>query len=1324
MGSEEEFGYFGDNAFFVKESVGYQESNCFEPTEKLPTNEPFVENDNLVEDSKCHVKDNDNQVKDGERHAEDDEVHVKDDEDHVKDGESHAKDDKKHVKNDEDHEKNNKDHVEDDENFVKDDEEHVKNDENQIKDNEEHVKNDACLVKDAEDHVKDSKDKVSEISSAKEVRAEGEKQGVSLPERELSDPTCKDESISNHNIQQPDEDVSLGNSDVLMGEKERLNCADKNTDLLNSDGDTAPKLSTEESGSKTVESNDTKFNEGLSDAGDEVAMLGHVSTQKTSDLRLKMISSSSGDSTGFADSECMSPEFVKLPEPQKDYFENVFAERMGEETATHTLTCAKENNESKFIDCKDEPSNTGTYGNDSCDDTKKEENSKMELHKSTATVVVNNSNVALAEQSGTNTSNDEKLHRETNSEKQLQILEQKTPKCDKTKSLDGKCDEKNCTQSKTSKIETVSSTDDLKEQTCPSAGSSPIDKQRKLSEEETAHCLLDLSSVRISGSKATRINFPSSNQETSSSLVDMDFNKSGKLGSGKEIIDVKKPPADSGKNKNVDKSKPHGPLKKRSEGNRKKVKLLLNLPFIDQGSKEVLGILDNAMKPTRGGERDSKEKRFSSTDKTIPLTTVQEEATTSKSTKKSRSEMKQMSTSPSCQEVSGDKKSNDSSQTVVKSLKTSTDKSRTSSSRPNERQIKQTVTSNFSVNTASRSSVKQNLPLFVSEPNLPHPETGHQQVSGLPLFKELLPSVNTSEKKPEVVVLEKIEKKSENKQNTDAYTASSIKKNQSGSSKQSLTKVSEVVTPVNDKKHSLPRHSQTPEGSSSSVLMKPNLDSHGKTITQVYGKGRYEGPNEENESWSSETMKIHSAQLSPSSPSYINPILYSDSPGANTFVVSHLNQKGFSMQPGSFAGYFNQQPFPTQPKFLAHQKPFSAVAGFNWYPENRPRQMGLATHRAIVPKPFYYVPAFPVSSPYSRQATPDNLYARALQEMAKKRQPESSTQPAPFSFTSNEYFSPIDADKAWYAKHVGNINTATSSNIVKISLTDGEDFKTPSSKSQAEIKTKISSDTSNTIKANKDDFSSLVTVTHSPKEKAGTNSPTAETKKQDSCLAEMKESFTGEGFESFENKCSSTSSLSKSQTSSSSTSSILTASQEMIEVSSTAIPIAQSEGKAMYKESEKNKNKDIEKGKSEDKFITKSNQKSISHSKPDSKESSLKDVKNTKQRKTPSEKLENRSSDNRSKISSKERCRDSPIDVKKEKKSDYEKSCEKDTENSRKREDSLKSDSRSEQDDCRSRHDSKTKALKVGLFYLRRSEDETVIVTLTLYLIFVERTFG
>ena len=944
---EEEFEYYGDTGFAIKGSVGYD----FRPTGKLATDEVFLGNNNLMEDGKSSGKDNHDQ--DAAGHAENDEDHVNDDEDHVKDDEDHVKDDEDHVKDDEDY-------VEDDEDYVEDDEDHVKDDGGDAEDDEDHVKDD-------EDYVKGNKDNIKAVSKqirtdSKEEPKHGEKSSsdssfletnvINPPEHALSDSTSGDNGISGHNIHQPKEDVSLKQCVVLKDEKGDTKSADNNIDLLDSDcGET--KLNTEENGAKTLKNDVMGFNKGSCGGGDETTKLSNMKTLKRSELKLEIRCNNFGDTSARTDSEGMSPEFVKLPEPQKDYFDKVFTESIRDENATP-----------------------------------------------------------------------------------LAFLEQKASKCDKTKSLKmkHKCDEKKFSQdglkksqSKTGNFETVSDiTDDSKRQSCTSTDPSPIEKQRKLSEEETAHCLLDLSSVRINKSEVGKTDSPSFYEETSS-IVMMDLNKSDKLESRKEMTDAKTPHVSSGKNKDTDKSKTQAlPRKGR------KVKPFLNLPFINQGSQEVLDILDNAMRPTEDNGMEGEEKSLSSTEqKQVPTSTKEFKA----------EEVKTISAGlDSSQEISSDQKSNHSSQTIAKNQ---------------------------------------------------------------------LPSINTSEKKPEVIAQEEIENVSKNEQNIDSNidsnTASSIGNSQSDSSNQGVPKVSKPPSSVNGNK---------------------DLDSQGRIITQVYGRGRYEEPNQGNESWSSDT--IHSAQFSPTSLNYINPNLYPDLPSANTFIVSHINHKDFSAPPGSFLpGPFDQQPFPTQANINVHQKPFSAVAGINWYPQSRPRQMGLATHRAIAPKPFYYMPALPVSLPYSRHATPDYLYARALQEMAQSRQSVSSSQSV--SSTSSEYSSPIDADRAWYAKHVGDTSTMTSSHNVESSGIVGKDIK---NRSEAEVTTNIANDTSIS------------------KEKANTRSSIA--------VAEKKESSNNKD-------CASIMSKPKSGN--------LSANPGLVvEISA----ISQSEGKSIDKE--KDKNKDFDKG--------------------------------------------------------------------------------------------------------------------------------------------------
>ncbi len=702
----------------------------------------------------------------------------------------------------------------------------------------------------------------------------------------------------------------------------------------------------------------------------------------------------------------------------------------------------------------------------------------------------------------------------------------------------------------------------------------------------------------------------------------------------------------------------------------------------------------------------------------------------------------------SFQETSSEQKSKDISQNLVKSSETATDQSMASITQPivpGESQMKQNVSvveqtttlgsSSVVVASTSGNALEEKSSPSLSKPNLAHPEIVHETPSSKPpVSKEQLPSLNTREKKLEAIVVGKIEDKTENEQITDTLTVSSKENKMSDlvSSQEGLTKATEILNT---------------ERTSTSVMLKQSStsDSHGGIITQVYGRGRYEAPKQGNVpvSWSNDTSKIYSAQFRPTSVNHVNQNLYSESPSANPFIVSHLNQKGIAVPPGSFASHLNQQAFPTQPNIHVNPKPFSAVAGINWYPENQrqpgPRQMRLIAPRAIAPRPLYYVPTFPMSSQYPQQVLHNNMYAaRALQEMARRRQPDSLGQSGSSGFNSKEYSSSIDADRAWYAKHVGDTSTVSSSQTISTEQKIGENIKTSSSISQAEVRTKVTSATSqsNNIEVNtskcksKDDFSSSVAATHSTTAKTDTNSSsvTAESKKVDlivsSQSANVKESIsTDTGEECFESKqefrkkhsagekisnetsvshdgpisdldkdsnSETTSSLSKSKAGSLSTDGKKLTSSVSVGPSVESTSTEPAKGKVILdKDNEKVKNK----GKSKDKPSGnyESNKKSISHSIPDSKQSSLKDVKNTNQ-KTTKEKLDNRSSGDSSRGGSKEkeRCKDSSKD-KKEKRNDSETSRGKEI--SRKKEDS----SKTEKDDRRNKRDAKGKELKVRI---------------------------
>ena len=1778
-----------------------------------------------VKDDEHHVKDDKDHVKDVEDHVNNDEKHVKGDKDYVKDDDDHVKDDGDHVKDDKDHVKDVEDHVNNDEKHVKGDKDHVKVDDDHVKDDGGHVKDDNNHVKDGDDHVEDDQGHVkgydcqvnnkgnNEASSfVKQARTKEQKRGdttSSIPEVEhqLSSSTSRD---TGHDIQQSKEDVSPKKNDVFQHQEECFQFADKHIDTLNSEGSTAPQLNTEESGdvSKTLQNDDIMFNKRLSDGGDKTTTVDDIKTVKKENLKLNIRSSSSGDSACLADGECMSPEFGKLPEPRKGYFDGVFAEQIGDEKETFTHEMGNNGNElMKRNDCKDEPGNTRTqevHGNVSSHDLKSEaraEETRIESSKIISNVAVKNSDVTPAEQSVGNASADEKLlHCDTKSEGRPQILELEAYESEKLNSIEMKgkfCSEseKNNTQdvlldiSQTtqSKSETISNIDDAKEQTCTRTGLSPIDKERKLSEEETAHCLLDLSSVRIgiaSKSEIDKVCVQSSNEETRSHMKhskvpDVDLNKSGKLASGKEMSNIKGPHASSTKNENLKGSKQQLTLKRKSDENNsekfgKKTKILLNLPFIEQGSKGMLNIFDDVMKRPQGGETGIKGKFLSSKDKNITLRTDREDVPVSKSTKNFRTRVETTSTgslpfqyssseqksddtsrtimkssetatdktitlmtdreklpapkptknfrtrreitstgslsfqyssseqksddtsrtimkssetatdktitlmtdreklpapkptknfrtrreitstgslsfqyssseqksddtsrtimkssetatdktitlmtdreklpapkptknfrtrreitstgslsfqdssseqksndisraimkssetatdktitlmtdreklpapkptknfrtrreitstgSLSFQDSSSEQKSNDISQTIMKSLETATDKTITlmtdredsfaskstknfktrrettstsslsfqdssseqksndisraimkssetatdktitlmtdreklpapkptknfrtireptstsslpfqdSSSEqksnvisrtimksskattdqsraslthkivPTESQIKHNVSVAEETTTSESSSVKvtstssdtleqKSTTPSLSEPvpappapappapappapappapappapilpgpappalpapappapalpapappppalpapplrapappkpappkpaptaSLPEQEIVQQATPGpAPDIKknethrkEHLSSLNTSEKKPEMIVVGKIEEKKKSEQITNS--ASNVQNNKLDlvSSQQGLTKTEELNA-VGDKKDLHPQYIQITEGPSTTVLLTQSSPSSGGMITQVYGRGRYE----ENDpvSWSCGPSKTYpySAQFGTTSP---NQNMYSDLPSANPFIVSHLNQKGFSVPPS----HFNQQ--PTQPH--VNPKPFSAVAGINWYPENQTRQMRLIAPRLIAPRPLYFVPAFPMSSQYGNTPVLHNsMYARALQEMAKRRQPETLDQSVTSSFSNKEYSSSIDADRAWYAKHVGSTSTVNSSQTIKTEQNMGSIGAT-------ELKGTSGASLSNNITVtiseskSKDDFSSSVTETHSTAEKIDTKPScmTAETKKGDlivssqsgSCF-ETKSSSTGEECSgSKQELCKDAGVKISDETSighdepiydldkakNNKTTSMLSQSKASSS-SDTGNTITKSKSKAIDKDKDENKDKgkNIDKGKNKNKLTanSESDKKTISHSLSYSKQSSVKDIKNTNQKST-NEKSENRSSGSSSRSGSKEkeRCRDSSKD-RKEKRNDSEKLRGKEKEIPRKKEDSSKTDSRSKGDDHRTKHDSKGKEVKVRI---------------------------
>ena len=1358
---EEDCEFFGDTGYFVKDSIGYEQGNYFARRENLDVDigtkddqDNGKENENHVNDDEDHVDDDEDHVDDDEDHVDDDEDHddddddedhvddddnedhddsnddqVDDDKDHISDSEDRGNDDEYNANDDKDHENDNEHHANDDKDHANDDQDHVnddkvyanddedtannnknyvnvdknhvnvdkdhvtvdkdhKNDEHHVNDDDDDIKATDNDVKDLEGDVKDDERqpkkldclvdgerKIGSTSSlgeiAKDTQIETSKEDskvhsssldvatsvskADLSIHHLSSITSRSTSIKEN--QEPKEGASSKASDGLQHKKESL---DKVAHY-----DTEPWLITKiNQGNALVRRDDS-----VSDVVNKTVSGDKVRTQRNIELTLKVRSSSSGESTGMTD-ECISPEFAKLPTPVKGYFDRVFAERTNND---NTLKQEKEDKEIEVItdDDENEPDNREKHEkckDDSCLDLKNQVHEKETNDCKIISKVVANADVTPAEKLVEIISIDDtidesidnnRVHESAKDQPPILVVKQANAIVNEsdisnTVEIEGTCNKSNkygtkdiLSDTSPSKSETVLNVVDLKERTHSKTGNNPVEKERKLSEEETAHCLLDLSSVRIGKSSKTELigtNLQPS-KDTTDDLVENSIvpnvilKKFDKLECGKKLNDIK-PPHDTTKIENTEQNKQQFSIKRKSyesnsEKSGKKCRLPLNLPFVEENCKEVLDILDHAAKPAQ--ERE--------TEHSVAQTIV-----------------------PGSQKTP---------QTVSHVEETTTS---------NSSLVTRTCTATITSEQKSTTTASQ------SHSGLIHKTTEKHETLIMPKIR--LSSLNISEKKPESIVVEKTNDNNEKKHMPDIVIVSDAPKLNLVSSQHALT--SPVFSSVSNENvlqsqqlsTSIPLRHSSPSGGSVG----------GVKITQVYGKGKYEGPKQgvDPVSWSGDATKTYpySTQFSPAGSLHINSNLYSDTPSANAFIVGHLNQS-FSVSPNSLTSQFSQQQFPTQPNTHTNQKPFSAVAGINWYPDNKGqrglRQLMFLPSTNLLPKPLYYVPEFPTFPQPSKQPLHNHVYARALQEMAKRRQINSSGQSASSDFINKDYSPPFDADRTLYAKRAGSTSTVNSSQTIQIEIQGGKTNVHPSIGTDLGAR-RLSNNIEVTIadSSKKDD---LISVSKAGKSETKLPSRISETEEGDLMVSSPSVSLGSKDDtqlfthnKNSDNKTSDKSDLvcdldkskdnkTKSNVSESQTDNKLEILEKIDSESSNAM--AQSKVNTS-KVKDKNINKDKSTGISDD--VATSN----SDSNKKSKSSVVSDSK---------------SSGNRSRTDSKEWGRDSGSSQDhKEKKSDSEKSRGRDKEISRRKEDSSKT-SRSKESDRQSKRDSKGKEIKVLLNY-------------------------
>ena len=1043
----------------------------------MKDNEEHVKyNNNHVKDDNDHVKDDNDDVKDDEGHVKGDESHVKDDNDlvredhHVKDGyhendnDENVKhgeglvDDKNHVEVEDDHVTNCKgsdDHVNDNKDNEIDNNDHARDDEEipeenykvQLDDGVEGMEVDSGHGNDEEDHVKGGKDYVKGGKDHVEETASHGKDGENAPNRDShAEQLVKDDEVDESIIQtvlpvteietkqqeqkndvEKDDNIpptntlkvehplnSSTNNDklecILIGDS---SCAssegdvtllDTNIEGVNSQDDKTPSETgiflEKDTGLEPLVGDIPLGCSASSVKSIDVDQTMNVDHQRDPNLKLKIRSSSLG-STCLTDSECMSPEFVQLPEPKKGVFDTVFATEINDSTEDLTVEMKNEKSEIREHISKNTACNTAVQEvceDDLCHEPKKELQSD-DRQKDFA-VIAENKTVDCSV-----------------------IHEVQTCDSDGLKPVETKVDDIVSKKSQgrfldTTQDKPIPNKDGENEESCPKRSLSPTSQQRRLSDEETALCLLDLSCAE--SGKATEINeikfqAPSKDITKNSNIVDV--RKQNKQGVVEASVSCD-PLGGLTRNKDKKETSQQQSLKRKPNENKnetykKRGKVLVNIPFMVQGSgNEVIDLLQD---------------------------------------------LKEHCVSPS--ERNEDFKSQSS--TVIDKRKVSTTDPVVINEFQNKNNVVVVATSDSSHGLPSSKEVRSTL--CVKEQGFHHSDKKRHKTSTSSRIKSKTLSVpieetsskNISEKKPKRLFQKnvegsetteskelkarRVEGKSESalvkdeavkKHNTEPVTSSSFEKNKSElvSSRRRLTKSQEGFS-SNEAETKDAQHIQTTTISSVS-LGRCSSGGDDANIPNVHSKEKYDvnmqGIN--SLSWSNDSSKTYpySAHLKPPPLNQVNPNLYPA--GFNSFIVSHLNQKGFYPQANfPFTTPFNQ-PHPSNPSNLVNQRPFSAVPGLNWYPDSRPRPVGLITAPMFVSNQLYFLPNFSASSQLSQQTLHNNTYGRALQEIAKRKQTENFDEPVS---DNEEFSSSIDSGKAWYAKDVGSSNRGISSHDIK-----------------------------------------------------------------------------------------------------------------------------------------------------------------------------------------------------------------------------------------------------------------------------------------------------
>ncbi|XP_028414791.1 uncharacterized protein LOC114537876 [Dendronephthya gigantea] len=1072
-----------DNEDHVKDDgdhVKDNEDHVKDNKDHVKDNEDHVKDDkDHVKDDGDHVKDNEDHVKDNKDHVKDDKDHVKDDEDHVKDDKDHVKDDKDHVKDDEDHAKDDNDYEKVDKGRVNGDESHVKDDDDLVKeddyvknqkDNDERHTNDENHVevdddavenveKGSDNHVKDNKDHemkhdgnqgekfrdqikdgeeemeidsgherdkgddaknlyrdnhveqlvkdggdidqdiIETASSAKEVGTEEtqERQDDNEEDSDITSTGCLklEQPLNGPTNNDKVEYIILDDSPCASSERDG-ELFDRDIDLVNSQQDnTTPALtsetviSVEKDTSVEPIAGDLPLGH-LASAGEstDVGQTENVNHQRSTDLKLKL-RSSSFSSTGLTDSECMSPEFVQLPEPKKGFFDLVFAAEIYD--AKEDLTGEIKNKESKVKEDVSKDAECKTVVQEVCKDDLCHE-PKKDDQQSDCVVMV---------------------------EKIVEISKLKT--CDEIKTIETKAVGIESKKNQEKLLETTEDKPvpkkDGENEENTSGSLSPTSQQRRLSDEETALCLLDLSCSKSGKAvEITEIKFQAPSQDIPKSTNIEDASEKDQKGVVETRVSCDSP-VDLARNKDKKETNQQVSLKRKSNENKSKAdkkrsKVLLNIPFmIQECDNEVIDLLQDMKESCVSPSEDSKDlksqsspaidKRKTSATKPVVINERQKENVVSTS-ESSHFEIglplgKEIRSMPSVRE-----------QGVHHSEK-KRHKTSTSSSH-----IKSKPLSAHKVEASSKNTSEKK-----------HHRLLKKKVEGYETTKSKELKGQRTEGKSES---RSVEEKSGKKHYIQPVTSSSFEKNKSEfvSSHRRLTKSQEGVS-SSEAETKDSQHIPTTAMSSSVALSRcSSSSSDDPDIANARRKEKYDvnmqGIN--SLSWSNDSSKTYpySAQLvRPLSLNQANPNLYPA--GFNPVIVNHLNQKGFHPQASfPFTTTFNQ-PHPSNPSNLVNQKPFSAVAGLNWYPNNHPRPVRLITAPMFLSNQLYFVPAFSPTSQSSQQAS----YGRALQEIAKRKHTEDLDQPV--SDTPSN--SSIDTDKAWYTKDVGSPSKGNSLHDIK-----------------------------------------------------------------------------------------------------------------------------------------------------------------------------------------------------------------------------------------------------------------------------------------------------